>query len=365
MKTSLTLSRYIVGILFIFSGLVKANDPIGLSYKMQEFFDVWGMHALNDISLFLSVTMIAFEIIAGVAVIIGWQFRLFSWLLLLLIIFFTFLTAYALFSGRIKECGCFGDCFKLTAKDSFIKDIILTVLIVYLFLNRNKISSSLSNRMSILALVATSAFSFGIQFWVLKHLPIVDCLPYKVGANILEKRKIPAGAIPDSTVITFVYKKDGRNVEFDADHFPADFTDSAYQFVNRYDKVVRKGNAEPPIKDFVLVNQNNMDTTESILNQKGKLMILFAKTWDAAWHDEVRILQQTAAANNFVFIISTSVPEQVISQVDVPVMKSDFVAIKTAARVDPTVYFLSDGNILGKWALQDAVKQTDQFKSIP
>ena len=136
MKNLLTITRYIVGILFIFSGLVKANDPMGLSYKMQEFFEVWGIHSLNDISLFLSVVMIAFEIIAGVAVIIGWHFRLFSWLLLLLIIFFTFLTAYALFSGKIRECGCFGDCFKLQARDSFIKDIILTVLIVFLFANK-------------------------------------------------------------------------------------------------------------------------------------------------------------------------------------------------------------------------------------
>ena len=362
MKISLTLARYIVGILFIFSGLVKANDPMGLSYKMQEFFEVWGIHALNDLSLFLSVTMIAFEIIAGVTVIIGWQFRLFSWLLLLLIIFFTFLTAYALFSGKIKECGCFGDCFKLTAKDSFIKDLILTILIVFLFINRKKIRSALSNRLSILVLAATTAFSFGIQFWVLKHLPLVDCLPYKVGANILEKRKIPAGAIPDSTVITFVYKKGGQNVEFDADHFPADFNDTAYQFVNRYDKVVRKGNAEPPIKDFILINQNNVDTTEAVLSHKGKLMILFAKTWDPGWNNEVRTLQQTAAANNVSFIISTSVPEKAMANVEVPVMKSDFVAIKTAARVDPTVYFLEDGNILGKWALQDAVRQTDQFK---
>ncbi len=357
MKISLTVTRYIVGILFIFSGLVKANDPMGLSYKMQEFFEVWGIHYLNDLSLFLSVTMIAFEIIAGVAVIIGWQFRLFSWMLLLLIIFFTFLTAYALFSGKIKECGCFGDCFKLTSKDSFIKDLILTVLIVFLFVNRNKIASSMQNKAAIIALIAATLFSFGMQFWVLKHLPLVDCLPYKVGANILEKRKIPAGALPDSTVITFVYNKGGKPVEFDADHFPADFNDSIYQFVNRYDKVVRKGNAEPPIKDFVLVNENNIDTTEAVLTHKGELMILFAKTWDPAWNDEVKVLQREAAKKNVAFLISTSVPELVMANVDVPVMKSDYVAIKTAARVDPTLYFLKDGTILDKFALHDAAEK--------
>lgn len=124
MKPLLIISRIIVGILFIFSGLIKANDPLGLSYKMQEFFEVWNLHGLNNYTLALSVIMIAFEIIAGVAVLVGWQMRLFSWLLLLLIIFFTFLTGYALFSGKIKECGCFGDCIPLQANQSFFKRFI-------------------------------------------------------------------------------------------------------------------------------------------------------------------------------------------------------------------------------------------------
>src|SRR5215211_3460183 len=145
MKLLLTISRLIVGILFIFSGLVKANDPLGLSYKMQEFFDVWGMSGLNDFTLTFSIAIIAFEIIAGVAVLIGWQFRLFSWLLLLLILFFTFLTGYAVLSGKIRECGCFGDCIKLTAMDSFIKDLIVLGLILFLIAFRNKVRPVFSN----------------------------------------------------------------------------------------------------------------------------------------------------------------------------------------------------------------------------
>jgi len=127
MKLILNIARFIVGVLFIFSGLIKANDPLGLSYKMQEFFEVWGWGFLDNYTLTLSVFMIAFEIIAGVAVLVGWQMKLFSWLLLLLIIFFTFLTGYALFSGKIRECGCFGDCIPLTADQSFMKDLVLLV----------------------------------------------------------------------------------------------------------------------------------------------------------------------------------------------------------------------------------------------
>src|SRR6516225_1804625 len=137
MKTLLNIARWIVGILFIISGLVKANDPLGLSYKMQEFFEVWGWDFFNAFTLSFSILMIAFEIIAGVAVLLGWRMKLFSWLLLLLIIFFTFLTGYAVLSGKIRTCGCFGDCIPLTPIQSFIKDLILFVLILILFRYRD------------------------------------------------------------------------------------------------------------------------------------------------------------------------------------------------------------------------------------
>jgi uncharacterized membrane protein YphA (DoxX/SURF4 family) len=353
MKILLTLTRYIVGVLFIFSGLVKANDPMGLSYKMQEFFEVWGIHFLNDYSLSLSILMIVFEIIAGVAVMIGWRFRLFSWLLLLLIIFFTFLTAYAVFSGNIRECGCFGDCFKLQAMESFIKDLVLTLMIVFLFINRNKIKSQVSNRVGIISMGLATIFSFGLQGYVLKHLPLVDCLPYKKGHNILEKRKIPAGAIPDSTVINFVYAKNSQEVEFDSDHFPDDFNDSTYKFVRRYDKVIRKGNAEPPIKDFVLINESNVDATEAILNQPGKMIIVLTKQWQSNWKDDIQKLAVLAKEKNISMLIASATADQVREDVKVPVMKSDLVAIKTAARVDPTIYLLDQGTIVEKWALND------------
>src|ERR1700733_1743090 len=133
MKLLINIARIIVGVLFIFSGLVKANDPLGLSYKMQEFFEVWNFHWLDNFTLSFSILMIVFEIVAGVAILLGWRMKLFSWLLLLLIIFFTFLTGYAYLSGKVRECGCFGDCIPLTAGQSFAKDLMLLVLIIFLF----------------------------------------------------------------------------------------------------------------------------------------------------------------------------------------------------------------------------------------
>src|ERR1700744_4092106 len=278
-KTFLNTARLLVGILFIFSGLVKANDPLGLSYKMQEFFEVWGIHWLDHFTLAFSILMIVFEIVAGVAILLGWRMRLFSWLLLLLIIFFTFLTGYAYLSGKVRECGCFGDCIPLTAGESFAKDLILLVLIIFLFAVRDRISSALPKAGSIAVLLVATILSFAFQWHVLKHLPVVDCLPYKAGNNIPEKMKAPPGSVPDSTVITMVYERKGQKLEFDASHFPKDFDDS-YHFVSRYDKLIRKGNAEPAIKDFNLLTGEGADTTQAVLAAKGYKLFIYMKDMD-------------------------------------------------------------------------------------
>jgi len=347
MKTLLTIARIIVGVLFIFSGLVKANDPLGLSYKMQEFFEVWGWNFFNDFTLSFSTLMIAFEIIAGVAVLLGWRMKLFSWLLLLLIIFFTFLTGYAVLSGKIRTCGCFGDCIPLTAVQSFTKDLLLTALIVFIFIFRNQVQPIFTAKASGRILVLTVLFSFALQGYVFKHLPIVDCLPYKVGKNIQQQMKVPAGAVPDSSVITFVYNKQGKQVEFTADKFPEDFDDSLYHFVKRYDKLIREGNAQPAIKDFVLTDLSGTDSTQVILDRKGSMLFLFAKdnmnsNYDRKENQQLREIAAYAKAKNIPLYLITNVREVMAefasaTKDSTTTFMCDAVAIKTAARANPTL----------------------------
>src|ERR1700743_969255 len=191
MKFLISFVRMLVGILFIFSGLVKADDPLGLSYKMQEFFEVWNFHWLDHFTLAFSIIMIVFAIVAGISILLGWQMKLFSWLVLLLSIFFTFLTGYAYLSGKVRECGCFGDCIPLTAGQSFTKDLLLLVLILFLFAVRDSIRPVLKPTGSAAVLVLATILSAAFQWYVLIHLAVVDCLPYKVGSNIPEKMKAP------------------------------------------------------------------------------------------------------------------------------------------------------------------------------
>ena len=357
-KTFINTVRLLVGILFIFSGIIKANDPLGLSYKMQEFFEVWNMPALDSYTLALSVIMIVFEIVAGVAVIVGWRMKLFSWLLLLLIIFFSFLTGYAVLSGKIKECGCFGNCIPLQAMGSFIKDLFLLLLIIILFFYRKEIVPSFTARASQLILALTVVLSFYIQWYVLRYLPLIDCLPFKKGANIFEKMKAPAGAIQDSTVMNFVYEKNKQTLEFTADKFPADF-DSSYTFVKRYDKLDRKGNAEPEIKDFSLFSESGTDTTMQVLSKPGYQLMLISRSFEKSnpnWNKYFILLYSLAKSKGIpVYIVTSNRTEAMIYVTDnalsqLPVYGCDATAVKTAARADPTLYLLKKGTILNKWS---------------
>src|SRR5664279_3839581 len=191
MKILVNTARIVVGILFIFSGLVKANDPLGLSYKMQEFYDVWAnnaslthfMHWLDNYALPFSIIMITLEIVVGVGILLGLWKKFFSLLLLLLIIFFSFLTGYAVLSGKIATCGCFGDCIPLKAMQSFIKDLILFALILIIFFGTKYIKPVLTTGADFIILLISVCIVLGFQWFVLRHMPVVDCLPFKKGNN--------------------------------------------------------------------------------------------------------------------------------------------------------------------------------------
>ncbi|MCW3465610.1 BT_3928 family protein [Chitinophaga nivalis] len=358
MKLILNLLRIIVGVLFIFSGLIKANDPLGLSYKMEEFFEVLHLTFLSPYSLAFSVIMNAFEIIAGVAVLVGYRMRIFSGLLLLLILFFTFLTGYALFSGTIRECGCFGDCIKLTAVETFWKDVILLVMILVIFYSRRRIQP-LFKGVGIVMLL-TTVVSFGIQWYTLKHLPFFDCLPYKVGNNIPEKMKLPPGATPDVYEMMFIYEKDGVKKEFTADNYP--WSDSTWTFVDRKDKLVKKGNAEPAIKDFILTDLDGVNQTQAILAEEKPVYLFLVLNTDKAgsgWEEKIKALQQQWKDGKvLIYGVTASTKDAVaaFSQktgLTFPFVQMDGVAIKTAGRSNPCLLLLEQGTIKGKWHYND------------
>ena len=361
MKVIVNAARVLVGLLFIFSGLVKANDPIGLAYKMQEFFLVWGLSVLDGIALPLSVLMIAFEIFAGAALLLGWKKKSISWLLLLLILFFTFLTGYAYLSGKFKNCGCFGDCIPITAGQSFIKDVLLLLLILIIFFNTRYIKPLFSKGLTTVLLLLVTVFSFASQWYTLQFLPVADCLPLKKGNSIPAQLKMPANAVPDSTVITFIYEKQGKKVEFTADAFPDDFDDSLYQFVDRYDKVIRPGkNNEPPLKNFAISAADGTDMGASLLRYP-QVLVLFVEnaTTVDQWKKRFEKMYPAIAEKNISFYMVTSTKpalEKAIAGANFdgsPIWTGDATMIRIAARTNPTLYLLKNGVVEGKWSYRN------------
>ena len=356
MQAFLKILRWSVGLLFIFSGLIKANDPLGLSYKMQEFFEVWGIAFLDDYTLVFAVVMNTLEIVAGVAVLIKFPYKQTLWMLLGLIVFFTFLTGYALFSGKIKTCGCFGDCIPLTPKVSFIKDLVLLCSILILLFNQKKVKSNLHKALGIFLLtLSTGIVGYG-QYYVLQHLPFIDCLPYKRGNDIKEQMKTPEGAVPDNVSIQMSFIKDGKNVQFDINQFPTDF-DSTYVYQDRKEVLIQKGNGKvAKIVDFSLFTMNNVDTTEALFNSTIPYVLLFSGNIDASipWKSLITKIKEK---HQQVYLVTADKANAAQLNLDIPVLIGDMTMIKTAARVWPTVTIMNGSSIMEKQSYIDFIKK--------
>lgn len=367
MKILVNIARVLVGILFIFSGLVKANDPLGLSYKMQEFFDVWAenvslthfMHWLDNYALSFSITMITLEIIVGVGILLGIWKRFFSVLLLLLIIFFSFLTGYAVLSGKIATCGCFGDCIPLTAMQSFSKDLILFALILLIFFGIKYIRPLLANIESIIMLLICTGLVLWLQWYVLRHMPVKDCLPFKQGNNLIELRKMPADAVPDKKGFKFFYKKDGKEKEFTGKNLP----DSTWEFVRREDFIIEKGkDNEPPVKDFYFTTLSGNDSTEAILNTPTPYCLFFVKGFSSGtdrWiNNFVTIYNSTKNKNIPLFIVTseTTAAQEFFNErnnYNLPILSLDATSLKTASRTNPELYLMKGPVVDNKWGWAD------------
>lgn len=362
MQRVVNFARIVTGILFVFSGLVKAIDPLGLAYKMQEFFEAWAsggfmkttMLALHDHALVFSIIMITLEVAVGLALLIGWQRKIVTRMLLLLIIFFTFLTAYVLFSGKIRACGCFGDCIPLTPIQTFSKDIALLVLALILVFNWKLIRPLAKPYIAGSLVILLSVATLYLQFYVQKHLPVKDCLPFKPGNNILELRKMPKDAVPDKYDYVFVYEKDGQKKEFSVNALP----DSTWKYSDRKQILVQKGkNNIPLINDFSFTTASGNDTTEAILNQPGTYYLLFIQNLgnypSGNWEEDKKVLEKAAASNLPLYIVTSQRADVEKRFPGAMIFTCDFTAIKTAARANPALYLMKGPIIQKKWGWAD------------
>ncbi len=363
MKYVLWTLRIIIGVLFIFSGVVKANDPLGLTYKMDEFFEVWGWGFMTHFSLAMSILMIGFEIMSGVAMLVGNAFRIYITLLLLLNLFYTFLTGYVLYSGKIKECGCFGDCIPLSNSVTFYKDVVLSVMTIVLYMYRSRVSSIFSNKTVNIAVGSLATlFAFGSQWWTLKHLPVHDCLAYRVGNNLWKEMQPGADYKEPEFETIMVYEKNGVKKSFTLKDYP--WQDSTWKFVSSESKLVKEGIGLPKIPhDFSFTDSAGADQTQAILTAKGYVFLWFVRKpaeLKMDNMDKLRNMMNKAATMHIPFYLLCSAGfdlagpyRQKWGVADIPMMTLDFTVSKTAMRTDPGLMLMKDGVVMKKWSYLD------------
>lgn len=301
MRALATISRILVGLLFIFSGFVKANDPLGFSYKLEEYYHVFGLDFLVSSALFQAMFICVLEIILGFAVLIGTRMKVTSSLILAMIIFFSMLTGYTAISNwffenpdagttqwfanllsfnpkniyYMTDCGCFGEFIKLTPWQSFTKDLILLVLIVLIFIRRKQTRSLFSRNMQTNIIVSLSVLFTMFTVYCYMYLPMINFLYWDNGNNVAELMVCPPDAPKDSAVMTFVYKVGGQETTYSYEDVMAMKVPEGAEFVKQDKKVIREG-CKPKILGFTMYDADNVDYKDSMLHNNDFQLLVVA-----------------------------------------------------------------------------------------
>jgi uncharacterized membrane protein YphA (DoxX/SURF4 family) len=363
-KLLLTFSRLFVGILFIFSGLIKANDPLGFGYKLQEYFEVFHISFLHDYATAIAIFLCTLEIILGAMLLLGFFARKVAAGLLALIIFFTFLTFYSAFFKVVTSCGCFGDAIPLTPWQSFSKDLVLLVFILVIFLNREKLKPVINSVKSQRLIVAVIlVLSLGFSLFTYNYLPVLDFLPYKIGNNLPALMHMPPGAEPDLYQITYTLKnkKTGETKTLtDKEYLKTEiWKDKNWEiFVDAESKLIKKG-YDVKIKDLKITDSQGTDYTTEIIDNPYYNLVIVAYDLDKANLQAVgdlnAIAMNAAEEYNIRTVLLTSASAAGAEKFSkqnkllMEVFYADAVPLKSMVRANPGLLLLKNGNVINKW----------------
>jgi uncharacterized membrane protein YphA (DoxX/SURF4 family) len=353
MKYLIHISRIFVGGLFIFSGLIKLNDPIGFSFKLEEYF---GATVLNlpffiPYALVIAVFVVVFEVLLGVFLLIGYKPKFTVWSLLGMIIFFTFLTFYSAYYNKVTDCGCFGDAIKLTPWESFTKDIILLVFIIVLFLGVKHIKPLLGKLGLTVISLLSFVFCFAFVYHVLMHLPVKDFRPYKIGDNIQENMTVPDDA--PKAVIDYHWKfmvNGEEKIITTRGNYPT----IEGEYIGVETETIEEG-YEAPIHDFS-IERDGEDFTDEILNEENLIMIISYNLSKAETDGLIKLpitINEATKKGYRVVGLTASGPEELQRISEEFGLKFEFffcdeTALKTIVRSSPAILKLNKGTILQK-----------------
>ncbi|SMG33086.1 hypothetical protein SAMN05661096_02072 [Marivirga sericea] len=352
MKVLVDIIRYIVGGLFIFSGLVKVVDPVGTAIKLEEYFAVFAGDIASFFSVFepyalvIGIVLNVIEVTLGVALIIRWRVRYTMNLLSIMIIFFTFLTFYTAYFNKVTDCGCFGDAITLTPWQSFTKDIILVILIGFLYLNIKRIKESTFGPKNIIV-ICTTVVSLLLCIYSVKHLPIIDFRAYKVGTNIPDAMKAK-----ENPQFQYTFEKNGEELK----SYEYKSEEEGYTLVGH--EITNTEASTPKITDFATWNESG-DKTENVLSGQ-KLWIVAYDISKANTEGLIDINDLLSRLSPEIepIILTSSSAEDVLRIRAERGMKTDFyyadaTVLKTIIRSNPGLVLVEDGTIKAKWHFND------------
>lgn len=370
----MNVCRFLLAVLFIFSGFVKAVDPLGSYYKIQDYLTAFGMGSWFPfyLPLLFAILLSTLEFSVGVCLFFGIRRKFATTMALLLMVVMTPLTLYLAVANPVSDCGCFGDAWVLTNWETFGKNVVLLIAAVSVFKGGRLIIRFITSKMAWMVSMYTFFFITALSFYCLNNLPILDFRPYKIGNNIKAGMEIPEGAKPSVFESRFILEKDGQRREFTLDNYP----DSTWTFVETHTVLKEKG-YEPPIHEFSIVSiATGEDLTDSILSDKGYTFLLIAHRIEEADDSNIDLINEIydySVEHGYGFYALTSSPEEQIEQwrdktgAEYPFCQMDDITLKTIIRSNPGLLLMKEGTILNKWGdnrLPDEYVLTDSLDKL-
>lgn len=354
-----TVCRFVLAAVFIFSGFVKAVDPLGTQYKIQDYLDAFGWTFLPDFFPFLASVLLGMvEFCLGIYLFFGIRRIIAPRAVLLIMMLMTPLTFWLALYNPVSDCGCFGDAVVLSNWETFGKNVVLLSMSVVVLKWRKRIFPLVTKRFDWLISLYGFVFILGVTAYCYRELPIFDFRPYHVGANIREGMIVPDGEIPTMYETRFILQKDGVEKEFTLENYP----DSTWTFVDSRTVVKQKG-YEPPIQDFSILNMDDgEDITEQVLSDENYTFLLVAHQLSLADESSIDLINELydySLVYGYPFYCLTSSSDEDIQQwkentgAEYPFCLMDNITLKTIVRSNPGLVLLKNGTVVKKWSVHN------------
>lgn len=349
--------RYMIAATFIFSGFVKAIDPLGTAYKIQDYLISFNPSfiALFPIALPISIALSGFELIVGFNYLVNIATKKTSWWALAFMMVMTPLTLYISIYEPVSDCGCFGDALIISNWATFYKNVVISAFIVYILIVCKRAKPLFVKKIETIFVLAFVAIALALPAYSLLNLPMIDFRPYKVGVNIYNDMQIPPNAPTDQFETTFILEKNGVQKEFALENYPAE--SEGWKFIDQKTVLIKKG-FEPKIKDFMIIDSDFNDITDSALTNAGTAYLIVINSLDKTSltgmakiesfynkikNSETRFFALTAASAEDVEKFKAE------NKITFPFYKLDPITLKTMVRANPGIIELKNGTITKKW----------------